>query len=452
MSNGCTETMTPGARRNRRFRPEAARLPAFPPSARRGFGSRPPAAILALIIAAACRPGPPEDASPLVTPDGIGTEFVRLALALEEHDPGFVDYRFAGAGDVGEPLSLRALAPRAARLAAVSRRAAGASRSAPAAGPQARRFRYLAAAAEALDVRVRMLRGESIPPAEELERVFGLRWRPPDVDLAALHRAVDRALPGVAPLTVRVRRRYRSGGLDGDEAASRLRRALARCRELASPEGLLPFPLSALVIEASPPKGAGAATPFYRYDGGGRGRLLLPLARFRASEIERLACHEGVPGHHLQAAAAEAHFRATGWPELGVAPLYGPRTAVFEGLAAAVETLLPQDPADAALRRLDPIANAILLQYLEGRATRLEAFRALDFEALAPDPHALLAHADAFGGYALVRPSADPAFEEALRRIVGSASTPADLAAAVLAAVENALTPRDLIAFSALPR
>ena len=186
-------------------------------------------------------------------------------------------------------------------------------------------------------------------------------------------------------------------------------------------------------------------TPFYRYLGSGVGELELPrgLALNRA-EIERLACHEGVPGHHLQAVVAETHFRATGWPEAGVVPLYDPRTAVFEGLAAVMEDLAPAAPEEDALRILEPVVARILARYLDGGLTRLEAMRALDFEALAPNPHPLLAHADRFHGYALVRPSVDPMFRAALEPLADASLAPADRLERIVRIVEGAMSPGEL--------
>lgn len=384
-----------------------------------------------------------EPAAEWRTADDLGEEFAQLALELAERDPLFLDYRFPGGPTLaGEPAPLADIERRAARLAA------GAG-SLPRAEDEGR-LRYLAAAADALLVRARSLLGERRPVAEELRRVFGLDWQPPDFDLERLHFRVGRAIPGLAPLRVRVSRRYRKGEIAGEEARREVERALADCRASApAPEGGAALALEPLSVEwltreaaAGDPVGA---SPFYRYLGGGRGALRLPGWRpYRAGELRRLACHEGVPGHHLQAAAAEARFRETGWPELGIVPLYGPRTAVFEGLAAMAEALAPSDPADEALRALEPVVASILFDYLDGRRPRLSVLRALDFEALVSDPHALLAHADRFGAYSLVRPSADPGFRRALEAVIGPTRPPDERWEAVRRAAAEALTPADL--------
>lgn len=407
---------------------------------------RTPLLLGAVILGSGCG-GAPEDerAAEWRTADDLGEEFAQLALELAEHDPLFLDYRFPGGPTLaGEPAPLEDLERRAARLAA------GAG-SLPRAEDEGR-LRYLAAAADALLVRVRSLRGERLPVAEELRRVFGLDWQPPEFDLERLHFRVGRAIPGLAPLRVRVSRRYRSGEIAGDEARREVERALADCRASAAPPpesalALEPLSVEWLTREAAAGDPAGAS-PFYRYLGGGRGVLRLPGWRpYRAGELRRLACHEGIPGHHLQAAAAEARFGETGWPESGLVPLYGPRTAVFEGLAAMAEALAPSDPADPAdeaLRALEPVVASILFDYLDGERPRLSALRALDFDALVSDPHALLAHADRFGAYSLVRPSADPGFRRALEAVIGPTRPAAERWEAVRRAAAEALTPDDL--------
>ena len=73
------------------------------------------------------------------------------------------------------------------------------------------------------------------------------------------------------------------------------------------------------------------------------------------------------------------------------------------------------------------------------------SLRALDFEALVPDPHGLLAHADRFGGYALVRPSVDPAFRAALESLIDPRLSPDDRLSGIVKAVREAMSPAEFI-------
>jgi len=326
------------------------------------------------------------------------------------------------------------------------------------------------AALRALTARAQVVSGEPLAMSERLDRIFGLDWQEPEADLERLHFRVGQAIPGVAPLRVRVRRYYERSRVGVGRVPATLDRALRGCREsflpgrhwLEAAGFLVPpiqvhwmLPAEIRVLPTGP-------APFYRYWGEGRGVLALPRGMDATElEIRRFACHEGVPGHHLQAAAAEARFFQTGWPELGVIAVYGPRTAVFEGLAAMAERLaadlpapaavaapadggVPPEAADRALRGLAPVILAILRKYLDGEITRLEAVRALDFEALVHDPHAVLAHADRFGSYALARPEADPAFLRVLETLL-SPRLPRDRKLEhIVLAVGEAMTPRDL--------
>lgn len=418
---------------------------------RRGVASSPGRLAASFLLGLSCAaPAERADPAPWRTADEFGAEFVRLALALAEHDPLFLDYRFPGTPTAPSPL------PSLAEIEALAERLASAAGQAPRNGQESR-LRFLTASAEALRTRVRSLLGEHLPPAEELRRLFGLRWTRPAFDLDRLQFRVERDLPGLAPLRVRASRHYRAGEVSPDAAREVLRQALAACRPAGTTSSSPgPAPPESLEVEwltaGRMAEEATGATPFYRYRGGGRGVLRLPGGRpLRAAELRRLACHEGYPGHHLQAVVAEAQFRETGWPELGVVPLYGPRTAVFEGLAALAETRAPSSPEDAALRSLEPVVLAILFDYLDGKRTRLEALRALDFDALVPDPHALLAHADRFGSYALARPAADPEFHRALRAVFADDDTGPQSSKAMRRAIREGLTPDDLIALALRP-
>ena len=384
---------------------------------------------------------PEEDGRALPgTVEELAAGYVRLAFALSEHDPLFLDLVFSAPAPAETPLSLREIAERADRLAGgvVARSA------------DPVRLRRIEASLTALAFRARAVAGEHRPAAAELREVFGLDWTEPDLALDRLHSRVGRALPGVGPLRVRARRHVERSGLPPAAVESRLLAALAGCRDRSLPPnvrlGIGPVRLHWI----TPAEATGLPTgpaPFYRYEGDGVGVFSLPRGfGVRSSELARLACHEGVPGHHLQAVVAAAQFRATGWPELGIVPLYGPRTAVFEGLAGILERLAPTPPADAALRALEPVVSSVLRRYLDGELGRLEAVRALDFEGFVPDPHGLLDHADRFRGYALVAPSADPVFFAALERLLAPDLGREERFSRIVRVIEEAMDPREAVA------
>lgn len=396
--------------------------------------------VVLLAVAGCASPAAPPEKAPR-TADGLAAAWVELAFALGRHDPLYLDLVFLEEPPEAPVWALEEIRDRAGWLAE------GAATGAR--GGEEFRVRRIAASARALGARVGSLLGERLPVRDQLRVMFGLEAKFPEPDLERLHFHVDRAVPGIAPLVVRVRRRYERRAAASEGAADLLEEALADCRERFTPAtGALPLePLRLRWLDprvlADHPRGA---TPFYRYLGGGRGELELPrgLALAR-SEIGRLACHEGVPGHHLQAAVADAHFRATGWAETGIVPLYDPRTAVFEGLAATMERLAPASPEEEALRALEPLVARILARYLDGELERLEAMRALDFEALTPDPHPVLAHADRFGAYALVRPSTDPMFAAALEPLADPSLPAEERLAAITRVVQEAMSPRELV-------
>lgn len=392
-------------------------------------------------LALGCAPSVSRDADPLPrTADELAGAYLGLALSLGERDPLFLDLVFTDAAPPDPPPSLREIGERADRLARSAREMARTE--------DEFRVRRIEASVRALGSRARYLLGERRSVAVELGELFGLEWTEPVPDLERLHFRVDRALPGVGPLPVRVRRYYERSPASPASAGPLLREALAACRTLALPAsaGLEIEPLGlGWISPGDARERPTGSTPFYRYRGAGRGILELPQGiALRSAELNRLACHEGVPGHHLQATVADAQFRATGWPELGIVPLYDPRTAVLEGLSATFERLRPGAPADEALRDLEPVVTSTLARYLDGEMIRVEAVRALDFEALVPYPHPLLDHADRFGSYALVRPSADPVFQAALETLLDPALTRERRFERILRAIREAMSPAEL--------
>ncbi len=357
----------------------------------------------ALVLLAGGCLAPPE-------PDRLAAEYVELAFALGERDPLYLDHAF-GPPPKAEPLALPTIGRRASRLLA---RAGDDPRS-----------RRVADGLRAMLARVDRLRGRSRPVAEELRLIYGLRLelQPRDeATLARLHAEVERNFPGIAPLAVRVRRRSERipRATDGILAD-----ALTHC------QGRLPFGdlrirwMSSDEWRAAPI----GPTPYYR-----AGVLSLPRGLPLGNpEARRLICHEGA--HHFQAELAAARFHETGRAELGIVPLHHPRTAVWEGLAARAERLGAPPAPEAAL---EPVVLAILAGYLDGELSRLDALRALMFEALVPDAHGILDHADRFGVYALARPAADPAFAAAIERVFAEES--------LEEATREAMSPAELIA------
>ena len=401
---------------------------------------------LVAFLPAACDPAAPPKPDPVPrTADELAAEYVELAFALHEHDSLFLDLVFTGIRPAPVGLPLPEVAERAERLV-------GAAREMARTGEEFR-VRRIEASLRALNARARSLLGERRTVAAELQEVFGLEWSEPEVEVERLHFRVDRALPGVGPLKVRVRRHYERADVTTESVEALLVDALVGCHERGMPGAAEAGQLRVEVLELdwlTPAEALALPTgpaPFYRYRGEGRGVLQLPRGLpLPAPEVGRLACHEGVPGHHLQAVVADRQFRETGWPELGIVPLYGPRTAVFEGLAATLEGLVPGEPADEALRDLEPVVSRVLAAYLDGALSRLDAIRALDFEALVPDPHGLLDHADRFGGYALVRPSADPRFDAALQTLLLPRLSASERLERLVRVIRDAMTPAEAIA------
>ena len=161
---------------------------------------------------------------------------------------------------------------------------------------------------------------------------------------------------------------------------------------------------------------------YAQYLGAHRTRISInEHAALDVSRALRLACHEGYPGHHLQFLLIdETLVRRRRWPEFELTPAFGRHLLFTEGAAEAAadlalpfaarvaiyrDILLPLAglPSQAAvtIARLDdlvvglqPVAVAILRDYLDDRLTQAAAAERLRVDALTPDPDALLAFAE----------------------------------------------------------
>ena len=284
---------------------------------------------LALILMSACRP----DASPgPASLDPVATRFVRLVLALGQHDASYVDAYYG-------PDSLRQAAARdtvplpAIRTAADSLLAAlGDSTPAYADSLVRLRHAYLRTQLSALAARTRMLSGERLSFDDEARALYAAE--PPHYDDAhfdSLVARLDSLLPGRGQLMARYERFAARVAIPAARVDTVFRTAIGAChaRTLARiplPEGER-FDLEYVT---------GTSWNAYNWYKGNFTSLIqvnldFPIALDRAID---LACHEGYPGHHVYNAMLEKHLvRDRGWVEFSVYPLFSPQSLIAEGTA-----------------------------------------------------------------------------------------------------------------------
>ncbi len=326
--------------------------------------------------------------------DRIGEEFVKLALAVGEHDPAFVD-AYHGPEDwaeaaKAEPRSLEELAADAQGLMISVRRANS--------GKASVRGEMLEKQIRAALTRIQMAQGKSFPFDEETRLLYDAVA--PQYDLVqfdAVLGEIDALLPGDAPLPERVEAFRNSLAVPEDKLQAVFDAAIAECRKRTLVHYDLPDSESFRLEFVTDKPWSG-----YNWYQGDYESLIqvntdFPVIIDRAVD---LGCHEGYPGHHVWNIFIERDLlEEAGWIEYSVYPLFSPMSVTAEGSANyGIELAFPGqekiaferdvlfpiaglDPAQAATleklndlrRKLSHARNHVAREYLDGRIGREEA-------------------------------------------------------------------------------
>lgn len=255
-----------------------------------------------------------------------------LALRLDRVAPGLLD------GPVPDPALARHVADEpVARPRELVRRARALVAELPGAGLPAPRTRHVAAQLRALECRARVLDGEPVGFAEEVEASFGVPARREDPDrYREVHRGLDDALPGRGPLAARLAAHRERDRIPPDRLADALRamsdhlrpRTVAR---LGLPDGER---VTYDVVDGRP------WTAFTRHLGGGRSTVAVDASsRLRRGQLLPLVAHEAYPGHHTQ--HCRAAVAGATYPELRLRLVHSPQGLLAEGAAEAAHHVLP---------------------------------------------------------------------------------------------------------------
>lgn len=344
--------------------------------------------------------------------DDIARNYLRLVLALGQHDRDYVDAYYG-------PPELRTAAEKARMpLADIASRAAGlraALAKAPRASGELERLRheYLDRQLSSLLVRVRMLRGERFTFDEESRGLYdAVAPTLPESHFATILADLDRRFPGDGPLVDRYDAFRRQFIIARDRLDRVFTAAIGACRERTKAHIPLP-PEERFKVEYV----AGKSWSAYNWYQGGFHSVIqvntdLPIYIDRALD---LACHEGYPGHHVYNVLLEEHLvRDRGWVEFSVYPLFSPQSLIAEGtanfgidvafpgrerLAVERDTLYPIAGLDRSkaeayfeaarlVEQLDYAGNEAARRYLDGAFTAAQAVAWLEKYALMTRPRA----------------------------------------------------------------
>jgi hypothetical protein len=279
----------------------------------------------------------------------IAESYVKLVLALGQHDPDYVDayygpleYRVEVEAGGRRPLAdLRSEAIELISDLQARRPAA----SEPDAGSEDRLTRlrqdFLIGQLQSLVARIDQLSGRRMSFDEESQALYdAVAPRYDEAHFQAMLDQLAAALPGGGPVVDQLDRFLHSFLIQRERLDVVFRAAIAECRRRTAEHVELP-PGESFEVEYV----TGKPWSGYNVYKGGYHSVIqvntdLPIYIDRAVD---LASHEGYPGHHLHNMLIERSFvRGRGWPELSVHALFSPQSLIAEGAASfGAEVVFP---------------------------------------------------------------------------------------------------------------
>lgn len=296
-------------------------------------------ALLSLLLAVACAPADdPAQGEALQTAradsamNPIAEQYVKLVLAVGEHDDGYVDAYYGPdewrTAVVQEAAPLDTLATRVDVLvdSLLALRLDGAAEIGRL------RQQYLVRQLQAVGARVRMLQGAELSFDDESQALYDATAPTyPESHFRALVDSLDAILPGTGPVPARLATFKEDFVIPPERLDTVFRAAIAEARRRTAQHVELPANEDFVLEYVTDKPWSG----YNWYQGNARSLIQintdLPIFIDRAID---LAAHEGYPGHHVYNALLEKNLvDARGWPEYSVYPLYSPQSLIAEGSA-----------------------------------------------------------------------------------------------------------------------
>ncbi|HEX6973273.1 MAG TPA: hypothetical protein VF147_02665 [Vicinamibacterales bacterium] len=269
----------------------------------------------------------------------IAEQYVKLVLALGQHDADYVD-AYYGPPEwkpaAGSKQDLDAIAAKATQLSAELAR-----QQEPAEEMAKLRLHYLQRQLSALSARVRMLKGERLSFDEESRALYDAEAPTlPDAHFQQILDKLDKRFPGNGPLVERYDAWKRAFVIPREKLDAVFQLAIRAGRERTLNHVALP-PEEKFTVEYV----TNTSWSGYNWYQGGFKSLIqvntdLPIYIDRAVD---LACHEGYPGHHVYNVLLEKNLvKDRGWIEFTVYPLFSPQSLIAEGTAnLGIEVAFP---------------------------------------------------------------------------------------------------------------
>ncbi|MBF6330891.1 DUF885 domain-containing protein [Nocardia transvalensis] len=254
------------------------------------------------------------------------TEYLRLGLAFDRLEPGFVD------AYTGDPALRRATedapTPQPRELAT---QAAALRKELPQAGLPPERTEFLDVHLRAMECSGRKFAGEQISFIDEVRAYFDVEIAPGDIeDYRDAHRRMDEVLPGEGTLLERVTAHRKADEIPPERLRACVEAFSSALRELVRDRYQLPDHerVDYEVVGDKPWSG------FNYYLGNYRSRVAINSdLKQHMAHLPVLIAHEAYPGHHTEHCRKEAGLVAAGHDEQTLFLVNTPQCLMAEGLA-----------------------------------------------------------------------------------------------------------------------
>ena len=263
--------------------------------------------------------------------NGIAEQYVKLVLAVGQHDADYVDAYYGPAEWKAEAgTGKRALDDLAAQARTLLDRLGAIAP--PGAEIERLRHSYLERQLSAVAARLRMLKGERLSFDDESRALYdAVAPTLPESHFDGILGQLEKHLNGSGPVLARYEAFRARFVIPRDRHDAVFRAAIKGCRDRTLQHVKLPAAEEFTLEYVTNKSWSG----YNWYQGGYRSLIQmntdLPIYIDRALD---LACHEGYPGHHVYNALLEQHLvRNRGWVEFSVYPLFSPQSLIAEGTA-----------------------------------------------------------------------------------------------------------------------
>jgi hypothetical protein len=273
----------------------------------------------------------PPDQPAIPDMKSVAEKYVKLVLAMGEHDPDYVDAYF------GPPEWKKKAAAEKKPLDVIREEAmdlfgALSEMPLPPEGIERSRIECLLKQLSALETRVRIVKGERMKFDDESRALYdAVAPTQPESHFQEVLKQLESKIPGEGPIHERYENWRKSFVIPKDKLDAVFQLAIKECRTRTLAHVKLPADESFTVeyVTGKPWSGYN----WYK----GNYRSIIQVNTDLPSYVDRavdLAAHEGYPGHHVYNALLEKNLlRDRGWVEFSIYPLFSPLSLIGEGSA-----------------------------------------------------------------------------------------------------------------------